>query len=158
MDSVKKQKMEELRKKLLQMDQQDFNELLDTSKDKPQWIIDRNNKLKYALLGNDNKKGKKAPHTEETKQKIKENNAKYWEGKKRPYVKEYLKGGKDHPSYGKGNMYIEYTTGFTGTAFDMSEKFNMGVGDIQYHSKKNSPCTRGKYKGLHFAVVSHENK
>ena len=154
MDNTKKQKMEELRKKLLQMDQDTFKELLDTSDDKPQWQIDRNEKLRYALKGNSNKTGKKAPHTEEAKLKIKENNAKYWEGKKRPEVADTIKSGREHRAYGKGRKYIEHTTGFTGTQYDMNKQFDMTTGTIEYHVKRGGPVKRGKLKGLHFEIVA----
>ena len=73
------------------------------------------------------KTGKKAaPFSEEHKAKI----AAAHKGKKKPKLSEYHKNrtnpvnqGRDNSRYGKGTLYKEITTGFTGYSYDMKEKY-----------------------------------
>lgn len=50
-----------------------------------------------------------------------------------------------------GKKYIELTSGFIGSHYDMLNKF--GNINLNILTKKNSPCTRGKIKGCMFRVI-----
>ena len=56
----------------------------------------------------------------------------------------------------RGTVYIEYTTGYTGTALDISRKFKCYMSSIPLFVKRNKPISRGSLKGLHFAIYSKD--
>ena len=153
----KQAKLEELRKKLLALSEEEYNKLLDTSNDKEQryWnardALLTNNpmwnpeyrarrdeataraKQSASMMGKQNGLGYK--HTDEAKRKISES----------------MKG--ERHGYGRGKIYIELTTGYIGTLTDMARKFN-----IKYPSNFNQyvgkPMQRGALKGLHFEIYT----
>lgn len=63
--------------------------------------------------------------------------------------------GKDNPLYGKGNTYVELSTGIVGTASELSQKFNRPMQQIYNFAHTGKPIKRGPLKGLHFQPVTY---
>ena len=64
--------------------------------------------------------------------------------------------GKGNPMYGSKFMYVELTTGFTGTASDMQQQFGINALNLSTYADRNRPMKSGKCKGLHFVKLPKE--
>ena len=131
-------------------------------------------------VGQDKKRNKKIskalkdkPKSEEHKQALKDNHARYWEGKSKPEsvkqsisatMKEQYANGRVNamtgctrelnPNYGTGFLYKELTTGFTGYGVDMCEHFDMRAPDLLIYARRGNVIKKSeKYRGLQFIIV-----
>ncbi len=65
--------------------------------------------------------------------------------------------GHNSPSYGKGRLIKELSTGFVGYMYDQQKQFNIqGNTSIYENIKKGKPFTLGKNKGLQFIFVEKQ--
>jgi len=53
-----------------------------------------------------------------------------------------------------GRKYIETTTGFTGTNYEICQHFGMKDSYLIFRVQQGKPSCRGKFKGLNFKVLS----
>lgn len=62
--------------------------------------------------------------------------------------------GRSSSKYGTGKLYKELSTGFVGYRLDHIERFKMPSNAYMLKTiKKNAPISRGKYKGMQWAVI-----
>lgn len=71
-----------------------------------------------------------------------------------------LKGNRERmmgntQCYGRGRLYKELTTGYTGFASDMSKRFKTNMYNIVAYAKRNRALRRGRLKGLHFIIIEN---
>ena len=73
----------------------------------------------------------------------------YWAGSHRT--------GSNAPNYGKGNKYIEVSTGYIGTPLEVMNKFNITKDTYIYNSvRRDKPISSGPFQGLHFQVYNEK--
>jgi hypothetical protein len=51
-------------------------------------------------------------------------------------------------------VYIEKTTGFIGKPFQMQERFGVDRNQVCQQAKRDKPYSKGRHKGLHFAIYN----
>lgn len=85
-------------------------------------------------------------------EKWRKSRSKYMTGRPNPEHSKRMKGKGNH-MYGRGNMYIEVTTGFKGTATDMQDKFGVNPYAIAAYAKNDRPMKSGICKGKHFRKI-----
>lgn len=173
MDSAKKKKLEELRKKLLSISEEEYGELLDTSNDKEQWQYENSDRMRIAQQGEDNIS--KRP---EVRAKLKELLNGYTNDpatlkKRGALISKAMKAkGDDHHCKredvrsklsesakvaqignqnrkGTGLIFVEITEKVWGTVTDFQKS---GISGIHYHAKANKPIRHGKLKNKHFQI------
>lgn len=72
-------------------------------------------------------------------------------------AKEGKYSGKDSPSYGRGSLIVELSTGFIGYMYDQQKQFNIPFNTSIYENiKRGKPFVIGKNKGLQFAFVEDQ--
>ena len=160
MKADKIKKMEELRKRLLQLDSNEWEEVLDTSSDKEQWRIDISERMRIDNMAF--KPEVKIKMSQAAKQRHKHGWAspvKYeWTPENNPN-KGGLKG-EENPVYGKGALYKELTSGFEGTFLDMKNKFpgfSLGLVDRK-RIRKDSPYPDCVWVKTREACMSKNNQ
>jgi len=150
MDSNKLKKMKELRKKLLDLPEEEFDELLDTSNDIEEWRWYNTMKGKLSNPMHDPVNAKKiselrtgVPREKATIEKIRATN-------------KIKHAGRKNGHYGKGDKYRVTTPEgitFIGTPLDIKEKFGVQPANLREYAQRAKPCTKGKFKGYLFEIV-----
>ena len=80
-----------------------------------------------------------------------EKKSKARKGKPMPKTRERMLGNIQ--GYGTGRLYVEKTTGFIGHAYDHVQKFGVNDYDLIRYAKQDKPRTRGRVRGLHWAIL-----
>jgi hypothetical protein len=81
--------------------------------------------------------------------KWRKSRSKYMSGRPNPEHSKRM-SGEGNANFGYGYTYTETTTGFSGTAKQLADKFNLPIGSMGQYAMKNGPIKSGKCKGLNF--------